>query len=157
MTHFERMLQMADEVFDARHDPQQLQVDESVIRTLQSIHPDAVVEASDEAGPYLWIIFIPTTTDRMQQFLSGTIGESELIQTEALDQERTALYLCSVMLLPEYRGKGIALTHASKAIQHMQMRFPISQLFYWPFSNEGRKSARGLASMLSMPLAERTK
>ena len=51
LSNFERMIQLAEDVFDSRSDPDQLSVDESVIKRLQSIHPATVTEFDDGNGP----------------------------------------------------------------------------------------------------------
>ena len=38
-SNFERMMQIIDEVFSTREDPDQLQVNENVIARLQELHP----------------------------------------------------------------------------------------------------------------------
>ena len=66
MSNFERMLQLAEEVFAVHDDPAQLQVDEEVLARLQRLHPAARGEAVDGDGPVAWVLVIPTTAALME-------------------------------------------------------------------------------------------
>src|ERR1700739_2945533 len=104
-SNFERMLKLADEAFDIRNDPDQLDVNEKVIARLQKIHPASVSEYEDAI---CWILVIPTTTELMNRFLENKINEKQLFEMTPVGGSYDALYLCSAMVLDEYRGKGIA-------------------------------------------------
>src|SRR4051812_18674907 len=106
-TNFERMIQMAEDVFAAKNDPDQLDVDENVIERLQHLHPASVTEYSEGKGPCIWILLIPTSTELMNKFLEKEISESQLLDLTPSAIKYDALYLCSAMTLPEYRHKGI--------------------------------------------------
>ena len=101
LSNFERMIEMAGEVFDAHHDNQQLQVDEDVIEQLHKLHPSCVTELDEGEGPVLWILLIPTTEQLMNDFVNEKISEKELLDKTPLDIKYDALYLCSAMVLPE--------------------------------------------------------
>lgn len=59
LTNFERMLQLADEIFDTKSDPEQLDVNEDVLNRLKQLHPASVTEKANENGPIAWILLIP--------------------------------------------------------------------------------------------------
>lgn len=107
-SNFERMLQLADEVFAVKNDPDQLDVNQDVLERLKRIHPATVSEYNDGNGPVAWVLLFPTTLDLMRQFLDSTISEKELFARTPLDIKYEALYLCSALVLEEYRRKGIA-------------------------------------------------
>ena len=75
---------------------------------MQKIHPATVSEFDDGNGPAAWVLLIPTTTELMHQFLEKKISEKELYALTPLNSTYEALYLCSGMVLEEYRRKGIA-------------------------------------------------
>jgi hypothetical protein len=50
-SNFERMIQLSDEVFSSRTDPDQLNVNEDVMEHLQHIHPDTISDYDDVNGP----------------------------------------------------------------------------------------------------------
>ncbi len=155
LSNFERMLQLAEEAFAAKHDPSQLDVDEKVIEHLQKIHPASVSEYDDGNGPVLWILMIPTTNDLMQKFIQKQLSEQELVDQTPLNISYNALYLCSAMVLPEYRNKGIAKRMSIEAIDAIRKTHPINSLFVWPFSKEGDGLAENIARSVSLPLLKR--
>ena len=155
LSNFERMLQLADEVFATKNDPHQLDVNEEVIQHLQQIHPATVSEYDDGNGPVAWILLLPTTTELMHQFLEQKISEKELYEKTPLNISYNALYLCSAMILAEYRRKGIAKKLTLKAVEAIRKTNPIKSLFVWSFSKEGDLGAKALAEITSLHLYKR--
>jgi len=155
LTNFERMIQLADEVFDARHDPDQLNINEAVLERLRRIHPAAVSEYDNGHGPVAWLLLIPTTADLMNKFLDNRISEKELFDTTPLDTPYDGLYLCSAMVLEEFRRKGIMKQLALQAFASIRNDHPLQSLFVWSFSEEGLLSAEAFAQEVSLPLYRR--
>ncbi len=154
-SNFERMIQLAGEVFDVKSDPDQLDVDEKVIARLQEIHPSTVSEFDDGKGPVIWILLIPTSLELMEEFLAKRISEKELFQRTQPHQSYGAIYLCSAMVLEEFRGKGIAKRMTIEAIENIRKDHPVKKLFVWPFSKEGDGLAETIAKSTSLPLLKR--
>jgi len=155
LTNFERMIQLSDQVFSTRTDPDQLNVDENVMERLQLIHSNTISEYDDGNGPVCWILCIPTTLDLMTQFMNQKISERELFELTPLNTKYEAIYLCSAFLLEEYRGKGIAQSLAVKAIESISVDHSIQALFMWAFSKEGEKLAEKLSGLIGLPLYKR--
>jgi len=156
LSNLERMIQLADEVFAVKNDPSQLDVNEKVIKQLQSLHPATISEHDDGKGPVAWILVIPTTSFLMKDFLSKKITERELVDLTPLhDTKYDALYLCSALVLTEYRGKGIAKRLALEAIASIRKQHPLQTLFVWPFSKEGDALADTIAHLVGLPLLKR--
>jgi ribosomal protein S18 acetylase RimI-like enzyme len=65
------------------------------------------------------------------------------------------VYLCSALVLPEHRGKGLAKRLTCAAIKSIQADHPITCLLYWAFSHEGAKLAVSVARELGLPLYAR--
>ena len=120
LSNFERMIQLSDEVFSSRTDPDQLNINENVMEHLQLIHPDTISEYDDGNGPVCWILCIPTTLDLMNQFINKEISERELYELTPLNTKYEAIYMCSALLLEEFRGKGIAQNLAVQAIENIK-------------------------------------
>jgi ribosomal protein S18 acetylase RimI-like enzyme len=156
-SNFERMLQLADEVFAVKNDPTQLDVNQEVLERLMRIHPATVSEFDDGNGPVAWVLLFPTTLDLMNQFLDATISEKELFDLTPLDTKYEALYLCSALVLEEYRRKGIAKRLTLQAIENIRKDHPLKALFVWTFSKEGDLGAEALARFTSLPLYKRPK
>ncbi len=149
------MLQLAEEVFATKNDPNQLDVDQQVIEHLQQIHPATVSEYDDGNGPVAWILLIPTTLDLMSRFLENKILEKELYELTPLNISYEALYLCSAMVLKEYRRKGIAKKLTMKAIKSIRKVHPLKALFVWSFSKEGDMGSEEASRLTSLPLYKR--
>jgi len=155
LSNFERMMQLAEDVFASKNDPDQLDVNQQVLERLQLIHPAAVSEYDDGNGPVAWVIVIPTTVELMNLFLENKISEKELFELTPLDTTYEALYLCSAMVLEEYRRKGIAKRLVMNAIEKICKNHPLKALFVWPFSKEGDLGAEIIARLTSLPLYKR--
>lgn len=157
MTNYDRMLQLADEVFAVHEDPTQLQVDAEVRARLHRIHPATRSEAVDGDGPVAWVLVIPTTAALMEAFLGSKLTEQELYDHTPEGGVYEAVYLCSAMVLKEYRGQGLAQRLTLEAIENIRKDHPIRTLFYWPFTAEGDALAHTLASAAALPLLVRTR
>ena len=155
LSNYERMIQLADEVFSSRTDPDQLNMDENVMQHLQLIHADTMSGYDDGNGPVCWILCIPTTLDLMTKFIDQKISERELYELTPLNTNYEAIYLCSALLLEEFRGKGIAQRLAVKSIESIKIDHPIKALFFWAFSKEGEKLAEKVSGLISLPLYKR--
>ena len=155
LSNFERLILLADEVFAVKTDPNQLDVDQDVIAKLRKIHPATLSEYDDGNGPVAWILVIPTTTDLMNRFLEHKISEKELFDLTPTDAAYDALYLCSALVLEEYRRKGIAGKLTVEAIERIRKDNPIKALFIWAFSKEGDLSSEKIARLTSLPLYKR--
>ena len=154
-SNFERMIDLAEEAFSSRTDPDQLSVDEQVLERLHAIHPATRSEYDDGNGPVVWILVLPTTAKLMQQFLDRTINEMELYQQTEPGMVYDAIYLCSAMVLEEFRGKGIAKKLTLEAIESIRIDHPIKTLFVWAFSREGEGLAEKIAFLTGLPLLKR--
>jgi hypothetical protein len=153
--NFERMLQVIGEVFDTRNDPDQISVNEEERELLEKIHPATLSELANEDGPIVWILLLPTTTELMKQFINGSISEKQLLYGTPIPGNYDAIYLCSASVLPEFRKTGLARKVTLEAIGNIRKDHPIKTLFYWPFTNEGRRLAESIAIQLQLPLHEK--
>lgn len=149
------MIQLADEIFAVRSDPDQLDVNEDVLGRLRLMHPSTVSEYNEGDGPIAWLILIPTSSDLMHRFLAHEISERELFDLTPLHASYDALYLCSAMVLEEYRRRGIIRQLALKAIEEIRKDHPIQSLFVWSFTKEGDMASEALAKAVSLPLLKR--
>ena len=155
LSNYERLVKLAEDVFDIKDDPDQLDVDQEIIVRLKMIHPATVSEYRDANGPVAWLLVIPTTLDLMNRFLSKEITEKELYEMTPLNTSYEAIYLCSALVLEEYRRKGIIKQMAIKAIERIRKDHPINSLFVWAFSKEGDLAAETISQIVSLPLLKR--
>jgi GNAT superfamily N-acetyltransferase len=128
-----------------------------VLERLRKIHPATISEYNDGNGPVAWVLLIPTTLDLMIQFLENKISEKELFDLTPLDTTYEALYLCSALVLEEYRRKGITKQLALRAIENIRHDHPLKALFVWAFSPEGDLAAEKIAHLAELPLYKRLK
>jgi len=156
LSNLERMIQLAEEVFSVKNDPDQLDVNSTVLERLHKIHPATLAEYDDGNGPVAWILLIPTTLELMNQFLEKKISEKELFDSTPLNTKYEALYLCSALVLEEYRRKGIAKRLTMGAIENIRKDHPLKALFVWAFSKEGDLGAAEIARLTALPLYKRT-
>ena len=149
------MIHLADEVFAVKNDPSQLDVNEAVLERLKNIHPATVSEETDDNGPVAWVLLIPTTLELMNKFLEKKISEKELFNLTQPGAKYEALYLCSAMVLEEYRRKGIAKQLTLKAIEAIRMDHLLTALFAWPFTKEGDLGGELISKLTVLPLYKR--
>lgn len=155
LSNYERLIKLADEVFAVKSDPSQLDVDPTVLARLKKIHPATISEYNEGNGPCAWVLLIPTTTELMHRFVSGEITEKELYEQTPLKATYEAIYLCSALVLDEYRRKGITKNLTLKAIEKMRKKHPIKAAFVWAFSPEGDRAADVIATQAGLPLYKR--
>jgi len=149
------MRKLAEEFFDMKNDPAQLSVDEDTMKCLLEINPSTLSEKTDENGPIAWMLIIPTTKKIMDDFLTRKITEKEILDRTPLGEKYDTIYLCSALVLPEYRGRGLAKQMVLHEIQSILNQHPIQSLFVWSFSTEGKSLANWVANELNLPLFER--
>jgi GNAT superfamily N-acetyltransferase len=150
------MVRLAEEFFGTKGDPDQLSVDETVLDRLRRLHPSTIGEETSENGPVAWTIIIPTSELAMRQFLSCECNERELLESCTADTLFESIYLCSALVLPEYRGKGVAKRLLLRSIEDICAMHPVRSLYCWTFSAGGRRLAQSIAHSTGLPLFERS-
>lgn len=153
--NLERMIRLAEEFFAVKNHPSQIAVDEEVMARLEAIHPATISEERNADGPIAWVLVIPTTREVMKSFVARTISERELLDRTHAGMRYEAVYLCSALVLPEHRRKGLARRMAVEAVRSIQRDHPITELYFWAFSNEGKNLAASIGAQLGLPLRER--
>lgn len=153
--NYKRLIKLAEDIFNVKNDPDQLDVNSEVLHKLELLHPATVSELSTDDGPVAWVLVIPTTVDLMEQFLNKTISEKQLFNLTPVGAKYDALYLCSALVLEEYRRQGITKQLALEAIDKIRSVHPVEALFVWPFSDEGDLASEHLANLVGLPLYKR--
>lgn len=154
-SNFEKMIQLSEEIFSVKNDPNQLSIDEEVMQQLTKMHPNTISEYDDGNGPVSWVLLIPTSIELMNQFISNKISEKDLFEKTPLGIPYEALYLCSAITLTEYRNKGITKKLITNAIDQLLIDFPIKTLFVWSFTKEGDLLSDKLALHYNLPLLKK--
>lgn len=91
----------------------------------------------------------------MQQFIQYEITERELYEQTPLGISYDVVYLCSAMVLEEFRQQGLTKQLTAKAIEIICKDHPIRSLFVWTFSKEGLLAAQAIAKKVNLPLLVR--
>lgn len=154
-SNYHRLIALAESFFDAKNDPEQISMTVADRRKLQRLHSATMSEEADENGPVAWMLLFPTSCELMERFLAGEIGERELLHLTPDDASYDAVYLCSALVLEEYRGKGVARRLALSALRAIMADHQIGTLFIWAFSDEGDRLAAAIALELGLPLRRR--
>jgi hypothetical protein len=150
-----RMIALAEEFFDMKNDPDQLSMGPETMEKLRDIHPATMSEESDKNGPIAWMLVIPTTRAVMEEFTRGSINERVLLERTSPGSTYDAIYLCSALVLPEFRRTGLAKRLALRAIQSIREDHAIQALYYWGFSSQGDELAASVARESGLPLFAR--
>lgn len=151
----------AEKYFGAESDPAQLQPTLAKCKWILKNIPECITVIRD--GPTLvgFIFTFPTSRESMRSFLSHRLSENELFnetQKKFGREPLSSFYLCSALILPKYRRRGIALGSVERSIRAWTKRTRTKpMLFVDPFSREGRKVSRVLASRMKLPLKMRPK
>ncbi len=153
--NFKLMMQLIDETFATRKDPGQIQVSEAQMKKLQAIHPATLSEFADKDGPLIWILLIPTTKEIMNDFLSGKITETQLLEHTKPKERYDCIYLCSATTLPEMRNKGETKKLCIHAIEQIMKDHSINTLFVWPFTKEGEILAEAIVKKCELELLKK--
>ena len=152
LPNFNKMIRIIDEVFATRNDPNQIQVNPEQLKKLQAISPLTLSEVTDENGPVIWLLMVPTTRDIMLDFLNKKISEKKLLKQTKPGHVYDCLYLCSATTLPEYRGKGETKKLCLATIEAIQKTHPIKTLFVWPFTKGGDRLSEAIARECDLEL-----
>ena len=150
-----RLLELVDDVFETRNDPSQIGFSDDDMAKMGELHEACLQEASNTDGPIAWVSVIPTSIELMTRFISEEITERELFDLTTLKTPQESVYLCSAIVLPEFRRSGVAFNLSVSAIRAMQTDNNITHVFVWPFTNEGESLALKIAHACGIPLVLR--
>ena len=90
----------------------------------------------------------------LPKFLSAE-SEKELFERTPMHKSYDALYLCSAMVLEEFRKKGLALQLTLSAIDQIRKDHPIQRLFVWAFTLQGERLAEKISRLTGLVLTKR--
>lgn len=131
-------MRYAEEIYGTQSDLEQLPITEDSRKRIVRISPDTMLSLENEEGKmFTWSVVLPTTRTLADLFIDGEISERELFDRTSEGGIYDALYICSIITLPEYRRKGYATNLLKEAIA----RFPVANeyLFAHGWSKEGEK------------------
>ncbi len=145
--------EVAELIFGTKDDPQQIPIGDSREKLKKLNENCFLYEVDDQDNLISWIVVMPTTEELMQKFLKKEINERELFEKTPIGVEYTALYFCSAITLPEYRGKGYARNLRLEAFSRFNAKD--MQLFSWPVTKDGLKSIHGFEKFINKEICLR--
>lgn len=147
------ILTKTDEIFGVSNDPFQIPVTKETWDKMIYLHPESITYKLNDKGKLMgWFGVVPTTIDLMNKFVNGEISENEMFDRTDKQVNPEALYLGGVVVLPEYRNRGIATELLKESIIKFRKINPNIKLFYWAFSEEGKKLAGKIAKDLNLDI-----
>lgn len=149
----EKMNAMAIELFHTENDD--TQASPTLEKSLQVINKEKynfISVNNDKDEPIAWSLVMPTSLEVMDNFLSEEITERELLEISRTDNKFEALYLFSVIVLPEYRRKGLGQFLFKTQIEYFKERYDITEVYSWWFSEEGKKLGDSLEKDLGIEI-----
>ncbi len=154
------LLAMLESYFKTHDDPEQMQINLDGAHWIGERIPECsiIIKHKDEVVGSTFIM--PCTKEIMKKFVSKEINEAELgeeIKNKVSYENMDAIYLCSVFVKPEHRNKGLALKGTLTSIEKISKKAhkEIESLFYWAYSEEGKRLANKVAKSVKLHLYAR--
>lgn len=154
------LITLIENQFDTRNHPEQMQINDENRLWVRSKIPECALIIKDKDIVIGSTLIIPSILVVMNDFISGKIHEADLVhqmQREEINYKKMqAIYLCSAFIKPEYRGKGLALKALIKSIHDINPENHPFPLYYWAYSQDGKRLADKLAFVTDFPVLFRT-
>jgi hypothetical protein len=148
------ILRIAKREFETDTDKDQIQPQGAYKDPIWKRNPNAlnIIKEGKKFVGYTYLI--PTSKELMNRFLKRGITERELRDiTIKQNPDVEAIYLCAAYIEPEYRNNGLAKKAAIKSIRAISKGMKNKPyLFFWGYSKEGEKSAKGIANEIKFQL-----
>ncbi len=153
---FEKAGMLAEKYMELEDHPGSIRASEANMRWIYENIPDFVNLIFDDKKVIGSIFTLPCSLKQMNDFLSKKITEQELF-VSVRDGKRSyeALYIGGAVVVPDYRRKHIALTAVKKILEKHERMCKKPILFYWSFSEAGKKGAMKLAEETGLEIKAR--
>jgi hypothetical protein len=143
---FTKEMRIAEEIYGTETDPDQMPITLETAHKLEGLFSGWLETEFDEAGqPISWAVLMPTQRTLAEEFLRGAITEKELLEKTQPQEIYDALYIVSIITVPEHRGKNLSLKVLERAIA----RAPLTAdalYFTWPTTPEGKGAIKKYAA-----------
>jgi GNAT superfamily N-acetyltransferase len=116
----QQLSKQSEDFFETRKDPEQMQITPNNTKWIYAKHPDWVNIAT-QGGEFVGGAFcFPITKKSAKEFAQGNISEKELFkEAKAGVINLEAIYFCSVLVMPKYRGQKIGNALVKKLLIKM--------------------------------------
>ncbi|MEQ1666256.1 MAG: hypothetical protein ABL927_12875 [Bdellovibrionales bacterium] len=133
----EKQMKIAEGVFGTESDPDQMPINDETRKKLDSLCSGWLETEFDEAGePISWAVVMPTQRAIAEKFLVNQISEKDILDMTESSGIYDAVYLVSVITVPEHRGKGLGKKVVERAMANIPAT-PDALYFSWPTTPEG--------------------
>jgi GNAT superfamily N-acetyltransferase len=132
-----KQMKIAEEIYGTEVDPDQIPITDESMKRLDSLCHGWMETVFDEAGePISWAVVMPTQRAVAEKFLNKEITEREVLELTEPAAMYDAVYIVSVITVPEHRGKGLGKMVLEKALANMPVT-PDALYVAWPTTPEG--------------------
>jgi len=144
----EKQMKIAEGIYGTEVDPDQMPINDETMKKLDSLCHGWMETEFDEAGePISWAVVMPTQKSLAERFLNKEISEKELLDMTEPNSAYDAVYIVSVITVPEHRGKGLGKKVVEKAMSNMPA-VEGAIYFAWPTTKEGEGMLKKYVSFL---------
>ena len=141
----QKMDAISEQVFGTVKDPGQIPINEESGKKLDALTPFWREYRLDDKGePIAWAIVLPTTKELAHMFVDGKITEKQLLEITTPQDVYSAIYLCAVVTVPEYRRRGLGRKLFKAAVDKIEKTQDYI-LFAWPVGEGGLELVRKVA------------
>ncbi len=153
---FTKEMAIAEAIYGTESDPDQMPITLETAHKLDTLCLDWLETEFDENGePISWVVLMPTQREVAVQFIAGTITEKELLEKTVPQERYDALYIVSIITVPEHRGKRLSLKVLERAIPKIPLT-PDALYFTWPTTEDGAAAVAIYTKLLQRPVSIRT-
>lgn len=141
----EKTRKIAEQLYGTAQHPDHIPVTAASQEKLNRLHPKTVLFKVIDDEPVSWIVVVPTTRVLAEKFVNGEITERVLFDQTQPSERYEALYICSIITVPEHRRKGYGTGLLREALENIPL-VPDPYLFCWIYSKEGEAMFQALTA-----------
>lgn len=151
---------LAEEYFEMEDDPDQIPATSGNRDWVFNNIPECLNVIRNDGEIIGYTFIIPSSRELMERFIDEEITDNEMFEEikklkfyDGID----AVYLCASFIKPEFRGRGLAVKGRAKSIKKIIEKRGRDDLvlYFWSYSEEGKKSCLRVAEELGLEIKER--
>jgi hypothetical protein len=156
LKEFREACRLAEKYFKVSEDPEQMPADHDSSIWLSKNFPESLNTITLNGKLIGYTFILVCSREDMLDFVSKKINERQLWVRVKKNFDRhnfNAMYVCTVIITPKYRRRGIALMALKEHIARITAftRKDV-RIFYWAWSKEGEKLAQAIKNILKIPI-----
>ena len=144
---------IAERLFGTKEDKTQAKPTLKNALKLISIEKNNFICLKDGDKIIAWSVVLPTSIKAMKRFLERKINERELFAISMSQPFFETLYLTAVIVLPEYRKKGIGSSLMKKQIVYFKKKYGIGDFYALTLTEEGKKLIKAVERDLHIKIS----